>query len=328
MAVLSPARKNVPLVGGLKLIHRGKVRDTYELTQEYLLVVTTDGISVFDFVLNALVPDKGWALTVMNHFFLTELEKRGFKTHLIAAGADIDQYLPEYMRGDIDLQSRAMVVRRLEMIPVEFVSRAYLTGSALKEYRKSGTVGGLELPSGMEDGDKLPARLFTPTTKAEEGHDLPLPFSEVVAKYPEATNIYLGAQTATAEIAEGGDLIQADGKGELGIDRSGKIRIGDEIGTCDSSRYWDRSEHEHSRTLSPRRAPPAHDKQRMRIEGERLGIDTLDPSNPDAIAHVHSLEIGEEAISDTQRIYRDMVQRLTGYSIEEYSQNILHIACR
>lgn len=325
MAILSPARKGLPLVGGLKLIHRGKVRDTYEITSDILLVVATDGISVFDFVLNALVPDKGWALTMMNHFFLVELEKRGFTTHLLAGGADIDLYLPEFLRGDIDLQSRSLVVRRLTMIPVEFVRRAYLTGSALKEYRKHGTVGGFQLPTGMQEGDKLPTPLFTPTTKAEEGHDMPLSFSEVVAKYPEATSIYLGAQALTAELAERGDLIQADGKGELGIDRSGEIRIGDEIGTCDSSRYWDRREWEHSRTLSPRAAPPSHDKQRMRAEGQRLGIDKLDPSNPEDVAHVHSLEIGEEAIADTRRIYRDMVQRLTRCSIEEYSRNILHI---
>jgi phosphoribosylaminoimidazole-succinocarboxamide synthase len=325
MAILSPARAGFPTVGGLKLIHRGKVRDTYEITNDILLVVATDGISVFDFVLNALVPDKGWALTMMNHFFLVELEKRGFTTHLLAGGADIDLYLPEFLRGDIDLQSRALVVRRLKMIPVEFVSRTHLTGSALKEYRKHGTVGGFQLPTGMQEGDKLPTRLFTPTTKAEEGHDMPLPFDEVVSEYPVATSLYLGAQTVTAEIAEQGDLIQADGKGELGTDRDGKIRIGDEIGTCDSSRYWDRREWEHSRTLSPRVAPPSHDKQRMRTEGERLGIDKLDPIDPAHVAHVHSLEIGEEAIADTRRIYRDMVQRLTGYSIEEYARHILHI---
>lgn len=325
MAVLSPARANVPLVEGLPLVHRGKVRDTYHISQDVLLVVATDGISVFDFVLNARVPDKGWALTVTSHFFFTELEKKGLKTHLLAGGADIDQHLPEHLRGDIDLQSRALVVRRLDMIPVEFVSRRYLTGSALKEYRKHGTAGGQSLPIELQDGDKLPLRLFTPTTKAEEGHDLPLPHDEILAKYPEACDLYLRAQEETAHIAEHGDLLQADGKGELGIDREGTLRIGDEIGTCDSSRYWDRTEWEHSRTLPVRKAPPSHDKQRMREEGVRLGIDQLDPIDRHTVSHVHSLEIRDDAIQDTRRIYREIARRLTGHSLEEYSRNILHI---
>ena len=171
MPTLSPAREQVPLLEGLTLFHRGKVRDTYDLGDDRLLVVATDGISIFDFVLNAIVPQKGMVLTAMNHFWLRRLESAGVETHLIAAGASIDQHLPEAYRGNSELQARALVVRKLDMIPVEFIARGYLTGSAFTEYMKAGKVCGHELKQGLQDGDDLSEPIDTPTTKAMEGKD-------------------------------------------------------------------------------------------------------------------------------------------------------------
>ena len=124
MAQLSPARAAVPVLNGLRLLHRGKVRDTYEIDEKRMLVVATDGISIFDLVLNALVPEKGKVLTAMSHFWFKLLETRGIRTHFVAAGADIDRFLPWSLRGDAELQSRAMVVKRLAMHPVEVIARA------------------------------------------------------------------------------------------------------------------------------------------------------------------------------------------------------------
>ena len=169
MPTLSPQRQQVAVLPGLKLLGRGKVRDSYELGNGNLLIVATDGISIFDFVLNAIVPEKGAVLAAMSHYWLTRLEKDlGIKTHLIAAGAAIDAYLRPAFGSNPALQSRAMVVRKLSMADVEFVVRGYLTGSGLKSYKETGMVCGIMLPPGLQDGDELPELIATPTTKAQE----------------------------------------------------------------------------------------------------------------------------------------------------------------
>ena len=187
---LSPARKSVPIIEGLELMNRGKVRDTYRLPDQKLLIVVTDGISVFDFVLNVLIPIKGYVLAAMTHFWLLYLESKGIKTHFVAAGKDIDYYLPEHLRGNVDLQRRAMVVMKLEMILIEFIMRFCLTGSVLKEYREKGTVYGVQMPAGLKDGDLLPGMIFTPTTKAQEGHDEQMSESWVRENHREAVAIF------------------------------------------------------------------------------------------------------------------------------------------
>jgi phosphoribosylaminoimidazole-succinocarboxamide synthase len=207
MATLSPARAGVALLHGLTLRSRGKIRDTYHLpfgSTDYLLSSATDGISIFDFVLNVLVPLKGTTLNCMNHFWSEYLGKFGISTHLVAAGAKIDKFLPEQLRGNACLQSCASVIREMEMSPVEFIYRSVLTGSSVSSYKEDGTVCEHWLPSGLQDGDSLPCILDTPTTKAEEGHDENMSFRQVREQYPLQTmlglQIFQYAQT-TAKVA-------------------------------------------------------------------------------------------------------------------------------
>jgi len=321
MATLSPARAGFPLVSGLELLSRGKVRDTYRLGNGLLLVVATDGISIFDFVLNALVPMKGIILTAMNHFWLTKLTGLGFKTHLVAAGVDIDSYLPEALRGNAGLQSRAMVVKELKMAGAEFVFRDCLTGSGLKEYLQTGELNGHMLPKGLQDGDRLPYVIFDPTTKEEVGHDERISAEQIAAKYPKAVCNLIDAFQVIKSHAESCGIVFADTKFEGSADE-----LGDEVGTPDSSRFWDLREWLASRKPEiGRKAPSALDKQRVRVWGIGEGINKLDPSNPADVAKVHSLVLPELVICQTTQIYRYIFWRLTGYTIEQYLRNKMGI---
>jgi phosphoribosylaminoimidazole-succinocarboxamide synthase len=173
---------------GLRLLGRGKIRDIYLLPGRKLLIVATDGISIFDFVLNALVPLKGIILTAMSVFWFLLLEKFGIKHHMIAYGAGIDKYLPKHLRGNVDLQSRAIVVKRCAMVDDrEFIVRQAITGSALEPYGETGEVCGHKLPPGLQDGDQLPYLLDTPSTKAKKGHDEHVSAEETRVKYPLQT---------------------------------------------------------------------------------------------------------------------------------------------
>ncbi len=325
MAILSPLRKTVRVLDGLPLVHRGKVRDTYDLGSDHLLVVATDGISIFDFVLNALIPEKGYVLAAMSHFSFKYLESKGIKTHMIAVGSGIDPYLPPHLRGDIDLQRRAMVVRKLSMILVEFIQRNCLTGSVLSEYKEKGTVYGIPLPEGLQDGDELPRQLFTPTTKAEEGHDEPMDAKEVLERYREEVMLFDRAFREMTALANKRGIKAADGKGELGRDVNGVARIGDEFFTADSNRFWDAIVWNASRKQKQRKAPPPFDKQLAREWGISVGINKLDPKNPDHVAQVHLLELPAPLIAGTTQIYRYICWRLTGQTLEAYTRSELEV---
>ena len=214
MAKLSPARAGVKLLPGQKVLSRGKVRDTYDLECN-LLSSATDGVSIFDFVLNALVPQKGIILNAMNHFWDNYLRQFGIQTHLVAVGSAIDEFLPENLRGNIDLQSRAVVVKRLKMAPVEFIARAVLTGSAIKSYQKSSEVCGHKLMPGLQDGDELPFIMDTPTSKAEVGHDENLPADEIRRKYPGQTYSLIQIFQIIAHKAKEQGIFLADTKLEF-----------------------------------------------------------------------------------------------------------------
>lgn len=311
----SPARAGVALWPGLELLARGKVRDTYRLSDELLLVVATDGISIFDFVLNALVSGKGIILNAMNHFWLELFKEFGIKTHFIAAGLAIDRYLPRHLEKNPDLQSRAMVVRKLEMAPVEFIGRVVLTGSAVGSYQKTGKVCGHFLPPGLQDGDQLPFILDTPTTKAEEGHDQDLLAQQVREQYSQQTYVLLQVLQIASWHAEQRGIKVADTKIECGIDGS----VGDELLTPDSSRFWDlRVWRESRKVVSNRKAPPPFDKQLVRAWGIEQGINKLDPNNPDDVTKVHSLVVPENLIRQTTQTYRYIFWRLTEKTIEAY----------
>lgn len=314
MTKLSPARSEWAVISGLDLISRGKVRDTYRLKNNRLLVVATDSISIFDFVLNALVPMKGVILNAMNHFWLKYLAGFGFETHFVAAGADIDSYLPESLHGNADLQSRAMVVQELDMAPYEFIFRICLTGSGLAAYKQNSRVCGHRLPSGLQDGDELPYILDTPTTKAEEGHDEHVSAGSVSAAYPGANYRMINMVQIAKAYAESRGIKLADTKFEGSLDK-----LGDEVLTPDSSRFWDLREWRESRKpREDRKAPSSLDKELVRIWGKSMGINKLDPKNPNDVAAVHALDVPVRVIAQTMQTYRYIFWRLTGKTIEQY----------
>ena len=325
MPKLSPLRETWPVLTVLKLLHRGKVRDTYELANDLLLIIVTDGISIFDFVLNAMVPDKGRVLLAITHFWMTRLEAHGIRTHMVAAGAAIDAYLPEELRNNPDLQSRAMVVKKLTMQPVEFVARRCLTGTGMKDYLEDGGyVCGHRLPAGLQDGDEIPL-IDTPTTKEEEGHDEPLNAATIRQRYPEETRLLMRAFQFISDSAKKEGFIFADTKMEFGVDKEGHVVLGDEVGTPDSSRFWSREEWEAGRKQAERSAPTAYDKELVRQKGKDLGINRCDPRSNNDIDHVHRLEIPADTIQQTTERYRYLFWRLTGCSLEDYFETYLDV---
>lgn len=324
MPTPSPARASVPTLD-LPLVNRGKVRDTYQLGDDKLLAVTTDAISIFDFVLNAMVPGKGRILNALSHFWNSKLAELGFATHHIASGAAIDEHLPPLLRGDSELQSRASVIRRLQMLPVEFIARGYLTGSGLKSYRKDRTVCGHDLPDGLQDGDLLPYPLDTPTTKAEEGHDLALDARDIRRQYGETTLNLLAVYGFGRWYAEQRGIVLADTKLEFGMSPSGTLTVGDEILTADSSRYWDLRAWRAGRSASTRTAPPPLDKQLVRAWGIQQGINERNPEDPGDTMVVHDLRVPKSLIAATLQTYHYIFWRLTGRSIEDYLEGVLKV---
>lgn len=327
MPALSPIRANMPKLPGLEFIGRGKVRDTYALGHNLLLVVATDALSIFDFVLNTAVPYKGAVLTAMNHFWLTRIEvDLGIKTQLVAAGADIDHYLEPRHQGNPDLQSCAMVVQGLTMSPVEFVARGYLTGSGLKDYRKNGQVCGIVLPPGLQDGDRIESPIDTPTTKADAGHDEPLDAAMIRAMYPRETDLLLKIYGYLHTVAQRQGFLLADTKLEFGCDRNGNVVVADEVGTPDSSRFWEETVWQHTQLQAVRQAPPAFDKQVARQWGITQGIDTRKPEMPDDVAYVHGLMVPSDLVATLSTTYRQALTRITGYSLDQYWSEVFRIA--
>ena len=321
MANHSPKRADWPILPGLELVYRGKVRDTYRVGDKLLLVVATDGISIFDFVLNALVPQKGIILNAMNHFWISYLKQFGFETHFVAAGVDIDGYLPEELRGDRDLQSRAMIVEELDMAKLEFIFRICLTGSGLNAYKANSEVCGHKLLEGLQDGDELPYILDTPTTKSEEGHDEHVPAALVRALYHEANYRMINIVQIADAYAKSRGIKLADTKFEGSHDK-----LGDEILTPDSSRFWDYEEWQKSRASKDRKAPPSLDKELVRTWGKSKGINKLDPENPEDVQKVHDMTIPEDIINQTTATYRYIFWRLTGKTIEDYLHEVMNVA--
>jgi len=278
-----------PLATGGHL-YSGKVRDLYDLGDGNLLLVTSDRISAFDVVMNEPIPDKGRVLTAMTVFWCELLSGGGvgLATHLVSAGAGVPP----------DLTGRALVVRRAEMLPLECIVRGYLAGSGWKEYRANGTLHGEPLPAGLRESELLPALLFTPSTKATEGHDeniTPVAAAALVGAdvLEEARRICTAAyELAAAHAAERGVII-ADTKFELGwID--GRLAICDEILTPDSSRFWPADR------WSPGAAPPSWDKQPLRDWLEASGWDKKSP--PPALPAGVVAAIRERYVTAYERI--------------------------
>jgi phosphoribosylaminoimidazole-succinocarboxamide synthase len=268
----------------------GKVREIYELDQERLLLVTSDRISTFDVILPTEIPDKGRVLTGLSGFWFART--RDFvPNHLLALRPD----------------GRSTEARRLRMLPIECVVRGYLTGSGWKDYQATGSTSGHELPPGLRESEKLQKPIFTPATKAQTGHDenidrdraAELVGADVLAEVERIViDLY---RFASEHAAERGVLI-ADTKFELGHDNEGRLVLGDEALTPDSSRFWPADEYE------PGRPQPSFDKQYVRDYCELLGWDKTDPG-PD---------LPDDVVAGTRARYVEAFELLTGISFDDY----------
>jgi phosphoribosylaminoimidazole-succinocarboxamide synthase len=275
----------------LPRIASGKVREIYEAPDRTLLLVASDRISTYDVVHPTPIPDKGKVLTGLSTFWF-ERTAEIIPNHLLS----VTDRVPEEVRG------RAMLVRRLEMLPIECVVRGYITGSGWKDYQRTGAVCGIELPAGLRESDRLPEPLFTPATKAQEGHDENVDFeraAELVGDRGLAErvrDVSIELYEFAAEHARERGIILADTKFELGIDSDGTLTLGDEVFTPDSSRFWPADQYE------PGRSQPSFDKQYVRDWASSTGWDR----NPPAPA------IPDDVVAKTREKYIDAYERITG----------------
>ncbi|HEX4977360.1 MAG TPA: phosphoribosylaminoimidazolesuccinocarboxamide synthase [Nocardioides sp.] len=251
MASPLPGIPSAPEIEGAEHVHSGKVRDLYRLPDGNLLMVASDRISAYDFVLDSTIPDKGVVLTQMSLWWFEQLADL-VPNHVVSTD------VPEQVRG------RAVVCESLEMYPVECVVRGYLTGSGLVDYRATGEVCGIALPGGLEDGSRLPEPIFTPATKAALGdHDENVSYDAVVDVVGRETagrlrDLTLQVYARAEEVARAKGIILADTKLEMGHRPDGTVVLADEVLTPDSSRFWPAAE------WAPGRAQPSYDKQIVR----------------------------------------------------------------
>ncbi|HUF04195.1 MAG TPA: phosphoribosylaminoimidazolesuccinocarboxamide synthase [Aridibacter sp.] len=283
-------------IPGLSLLHRGKVRDVYEIVEDRLLLIATDRISAFDCVMPNQIPGKGEILTGISEFWFRRLEGLS-KHHLIST--DISS-IPE-TAGRADLAGRSMIVRRTKVFPVECVVRGYLEGSGWKDYQQTGSVCGHRLPEGLLQCSRLDKPIFTPATKAAEGHDENISeerFAEVLGEDTagelKKRSIALYAEASTYAASKG--IIIADTKFEFGLDRDGTFLLIDEALTPDSSRFWSADQYE------PGHAQPSFDKQFLREYLESLDWDKTPPAP----------ELPEEIVNATAERFREAFRRITG----------------
>ena len=281
------------------ILAKGKVRNIYDLGDSLLLIVT-DRISAFDVVFDELIPDKGKVLSSISAFWF-DFTKDIIPNHVITT--DVSKYPQGFDQYKEELEGRSMLVKKAEMLPAECIVRGYLEGSALKEYKANGTVGGIKMPEGMVQGDKLPEPLFTPSTKEESGHDINITYEQLVdligeedAKGLRDASIALYNKVSEFALTKG--LILADTKFEFGkID--GVLTVCDEMFTPDSSRFWDEADYE------PGHAQKSFDKQFLREWLETLDWDKTYPAPT----------LPDEIISKTAEKYRECYSRLTGKEI-------------
>jgi phosphoribosylaminoimidazole-succinocarboxamide synthase len=284
--------------------HRGKVRDTYDLGDGRLLIVATDRISAFDVVLPDGIPDKGAILSQMAAFWF-QLTEAVVPNHLIrlADGSDADDLpfrLPDELRG------RSSIVRKAERLDVECIARGYLSGSAWAEYQKSGTVNGMRMPAGMTESEQFPEPLFTPTTKAEVGHDENMTYAQLVDLIgAEAANAVrlrtLALYQYAAQYAAERGIIIADTKFEFGI-IDGEAMVIDEMLTPDSSRFWPADEYQTGRSQ------PSFDKQFVRDWLTQSGWNREPPAP----------RMPADIIQKTSERYHEAFRRLTGRELMRY----------
>ena len=282
----------------------GKVREMYGFGDR-LLMVASDRISAFDVVLPTPIPDKGRVLTGLSKFWFGRTEEI-VPNHLITT--DLGAY-PAEAQGAPDLAGRSMLVNRLTMMPIECVVRGYLVGSGWKDYQRTGTVCGHSLPEGMVEAQKLPKPIFTPSTKATDGHDQNIDRDAGVLLVGEERFNRLAALSiqiyeTAAEYALERGIIIADTKFEFGEDETGRIVLGDEALTPDSSRFWPADEY------ATGGSPPSYDKQYVRDWLETLDWDKTPPGPA----------IPDEVVAGTRARYVEAYERLTGGSFDAYME--------
>jgi phosphoribosylaminoimidazole-succinocarboxamide synthase len=260
-------------IGELELYASGKVRDVYRVDNEHLLFVATDRISAFDYVLATGIPQKGKVLTQLSLFWF-QLLRDVVPNHLITA--DVQAYPPVLKPFTDKLRGRSMLVMRADMVPIECVVRGYISGSAWKEYKSSGSVCGIPLPAGLKESDKLPEPIFTPATKAVTGHDENISFEKMCELAgPEISrelrDLSLRIYSKAADYARERGIIIADTKFEFGKSPAGLV-LADEVLTPDSSRFWPADRYQ------PGRAQESYDKQYVRDYLEQIHWDKKPPA--------------------------------------------------
>ncbi len=322
----------------LPLINRGKVRRSFALPghDELRLVVASDHISIYDFVLGFTIPRKGEVLTAMNIFWRKKIREH-FKGEilddLVGYGAGIDAYLPEDMRGQAGLQSIGIVASNLEMILVEAIVRAYITGSGYTAYRDTGVVCGNEiLVSGLADGARLPRPLYTPTTKAQGGeHDEHLTVAKANRMFgPEVGELSLEIFRLLSNHCTERGIIIPDTKLEFGrlplltkevVTRD--LILADEVGTPDSSRFWDAKAYA---AAFPNSLPPAFDKEFVREWGKGHGVNKLDSTSETDRDFVRELVPPPGLIEETTARYLEALRRVADRPLEEFQRDEMGIA--
>jgi phosphoribosylaminoimidazole-succinocarboxamide synthase len=284
---------------GLELLGRGKVRDVYAV-EDKLLIVATDRISAFDYILATGIPDKGRVLTQLSVFWFQFLRDI-VPTHFLTA--DVDQYPAAARAYRGQLEGRSMLVRRAKMVDIECVARGYLSGSGWKEYRATGKVCGIELPPGLKESDRLPEPIFTPSTKAQSGHDQNISFEEAQKLAGDEMagklrSLTLAIYQKAARYAETRGVIIADTKFEFGlVDRT--LTLADEVLTPDSSRFWPCS------SYNPGGAQPSYDKQYVRDYLESIHWNKQPPAPG----------LPPEVAARTSEKYKEAYRALTGNAI-------------
>jgi phosphoribosylaminoimidazole-succinocarboxamide synthase len=290
---------------GLPKLRSGKVRDVYEIGHDRLLMVASDRISAFDVIMAEPIPEKGRVLTAMTAYWLEELADLA-PNHLISAdAADFPAGAAELPGGIEWLAGRSMLVHRAEMLDIECIVRGYLAGSAYKEYEREGTVHGMAMPAGLRHADRLPDPIFTPSTKATEGHDLNIGMAEAIdlvgkEAAESAAALCLGAYSRAAARAEEQGIVICDTKFELGyID--GALSLCDEVLTPDSSRFWPADD------CAPGTNPPSFDKQPLRdwLEAQPWEKQPPPPGLPDEIVSATSARYVEAYERVCSRRLRD-----------------------
>ncbi|HEY4823574.1 MAG TPA: phosphoribosylaminoimidazolesuccinocarboxamide synthase [Solirubrobacteraceae bacterium] len=292
-----------PPLADLPLIASGKVREMYDLAHVSklepapLLMVASDRISTYDAVHPTPIPDKGKVLTGLSVFWF-EKTKQIVANHMISATEGV----PDEARG------RALVVRRLSMLPVECIVRGYITGSGWKDYQATGSVSGIPLPSGLQESEQLPQPLFTPSTKAEEGHDETIDFERSaelvgdVSLMEQVRVVSVALYAFAAEHARARGVILADTKFEFGLDEDGELVLGDEVLTPDSSRYWP------VEGYAVGRGQPSFDKQYVRDWASQSGWDKQPPAPA----------IPEDVVAGTRARYVEAYELITGEPFDQW----------